>query len=183
MSTVSVLVCRVCHLIQLQTALNSGVQQHIKADMEIREAAVLRQQRRIKQAIQFLHKDSADLLPLDGLNKLGTSKEWVRQALESSLLYIMFSCCLCYFFLPRCIFLQQLQQKICNPVPSAMQANVNLWAADDHFYFAQSYVRPIRQLVSISNKPQVEFCFSALGTARRRRRVKKRYLIRVFMSQ
>lgn len=49
--------------------------------MEIREAAALRQQRRIKQAIQFLHKDSADLLPLDGLNKLGTSKEWVRQAI------------------------------------------------------------------------------------------------------
>ena len=46
--------------------------------MEIREAAALRQQRRIKQTIQFLHKDSADLLPLDGLNKLGTSKEWVR---------------------------------------------------------------------------------------------------------
>ncbi|XP_062404222.1 nuclear receptor-interacting protein 3-like [Sardina pilchardus] len=44
--------------------------------MEIREASALRQQRRIKQAIQFLHKDSADLLPLDGLNKLGTSKEW-----------------------------------------------------------------------------------------------------------
>uniref|UniRef100_A0A3B1IJF1 Nuclear receptor interacting protein 3 n=1 Tax=Astyanax mexicanus TaxID=7994 RepID=A0A3B1IJF1_ASTMX len=43
--------------------------------MELREAAALRQQRRIKQAIQFLHKDSADLLPLDGLKKLGTSKE------------------------------------------------------------------------------------------------------------
>lgn len=54
--------------------------------MEIREAAALRQQRRIKQAIQFLHKDSADLLPLDGLNKLGTSKEWVRQALVKAIL-------------------------------------------------------------------------------------------------
>lgn len=59
--------------------------------MEIREAAVLRQQRRIKQAIQFLHKDSADLLPLDGLNKLGTSKEWQphniiqRRVLEANL--------------------------------------------------------------------------------------------------
>lgn len=35
----------------------------------------MRQQRRLKQAIQFLHKDSADLLPLDGLKKLGTSKQ------------------------------------------------------------------------------------------------------------
>ncbi|XP_066541727.1 nuclear receptor-interacting protein 3-like isoform X2 [Hoplias malabaricus] len=43
--------------------------------MEMREAATIRQQRRIKQAVQFLHKDSADLLPLDGLKKLGTSKE------------------------------------------------------------------------------------------------------------
>ncbi|XP_028915145.1 nuclear receptor-interacting protein 3 [Ornithorhynchus anatinus] len=33
------------------------------------------QQRRMKQAVQFLHKDSADLLPLDGLKKLGTSKD------------------------------------------------------------------------------------------------------------
>ncbi|XP_077373286.1 nuclear receptor-interacting protein 3-like isoform X2 [Festucalex cinctus] len=39
------------------------------------DAATLRQQRRLKQAIQFLHKDSADLLPLDGLKKLGTSKQ------------------------------------------------------------------------------------------------------------
>lgn len=43
--------------------------------MEIREAASLRQQRRMKQAVQFIHKDSADLLPLDGLKKLGTSKD------------------------------------------------------------------------------------------------------------
>lgn len=46
--------------------------------MEIREAASLRQQRRMKQAVQFIHKDSADLLPLDGLKKLGTSKDTVR---------------------------------------------------------------------------------------------------------
>ncbi|XP_077424948.1 nuclear receptor-interacting protein 3-like [Vanacampus margaritifer] len=39
------------------------------------DATMLRQQRRLKQAIQFLHKDSADLLPLDGLKKLGTSKQ------------------------------------------------------------------------------------------------------------
>ncbi|KPP78977.1 hypothetical protein Z043_101482, partial [Scleropages formosus] len=35
----------------------------------------LRQQRRTKQTARFIHKDSADLLPLDGLKKLGTSKE------------------------------------------------------------------------------------------------------------
>ncbi|XP_061078622.1 nuclear receptor-interacting protein 3-like [Conger conger] len=46
-----------------------------RKDMEMREAAALRQQRRMKQAVQFIHKDSADLLPLDGLKKLGTSKE------------------------------------------------------------------------------------------------------------
>nr|XP_005989735.1 PREDICTED: nuclear receptor-interacting protein 3 [Latimeria chalumnae] len=44
-------------------------------EMMIREAASIRQQRRMKQAVQFIHKDSADLLPLDGLKKLGTSKE------------------------------------------------------------------------------------------------------------
>ncbi|XP_051885505.1 LOW QUALITY PROTEIN: nuclear receptor-interacting protein 3-like [Pristis pectinata] len=59
--------------------------------MDIREAASLRQQRRMKQAVQFLHKDSADLLPLDGLKKLGTSKETQphnilqRRLLESNL--------------------------------------------------------------------------------------------------
>lgn len=45
--------------------------------MDISKAAALRRQRNIKQSIQFLHKDSADLLPLDGLKKLGTSKEGV----------------------------------------------------------------------------------------------------------
>ncbi|KAM7397149.1 hypothetical protein PAMP_020145 [Pampus punctatissimus] len=45
------------------------------ASAGIVDAAALRQQRRLKQAIQFLHKDSADLLPLDGLKKLGTSKQ------------------------------------------------------------------------------------------------------------
>ncbi|XP_072905654.1 nuclear receptor-interacting protein 3-like isoform X3 [Hemitrygon akajei] len=59
--------------------------------MDIREAASLRQQRRMKQAIQFIHKDSMDLLPLDGLKKLGTSKETQphnilqRRLLESNL--------------------------------------------------------------------------------------------------
>ncbi|KYO22048.1 nuclear receptor-interacting protein 3 isoform X1 [Alligator mississippiensis] len=46
-----------------------------RKEVEMREAASLRQQRRMKQAVQFIHKDSADLLPLDGLKKLGTSKD------------------------------------------------------------------------------------------------------------
>ncbi|XP_068416792.1 nuclear receptor-interacting protein 2 isoform X1 [Eschrichtius robustus] len=33
-------------------------------------------QRQRRQATRFLHKDSADLLPLDGLKRLGTSKDW-----------------------------------------------------------------------------------------------------------
>ncbi|XP_041052576.1 nuclear receptor-interacting protein 3-like [Carcharodon carcharias] len=46
-----------------------------RQQMDIKEAASLHQQRRMKQTVQFIHKDSADLLPLDGLKKLGTSKE------------------------------------------------------------------------------------------------------------
>ncbi|GCC35777.1 nuclear receptor-interacting protein 2 [Chiloscyllium punctatum] len=46
-----------------------------KNEMEIRDKAILHQQRRLKQATQFIHKDSADLLPLDGLKRLGTSKD------------------------------------------------------------------------------------------------------------
>ncbi|XP_020380634.1 nuclear receptor-interacting protein 2 [Rhincodon typus] len=46
-----------------------------KNEMEIRHKAILHQQRRLKQATQFIHKDSADLLPLDGLKRLGTSKD------------------------------------------------------------------------------------------------------------
>ncbi|XP_056410343.1 nuclear receptor-interacting protein 3 [Hyla sarda] len=46
-----------------------------RKDSDLREAASLRQQRRMKQSVQFIHKDSADLLPLDGLKKLGTSKD------------------------------------------------------------------------------------------------------------
>ncbi|XP_069346513.1 nuclear receptor-interacting protein 2, partial [Eulemur rufifrons] len=42
---------------------------------ELRDGAHLSQQRRLKQATQFLHKDSADLLPLDSLKRLGTSKD------------------------------------------------------------------------------------------------------------
>ncbi|XP_001504960.3 nuclear receptor-interacting protein 3 [Equus przewalskii] len=40
-----------------------------------RKETDMRQQRRMKQAVQFIHKDSADLLPLDGLKKLGSSKD------------------------------------------------------------------------------------------------------------
>ncbi|XP_012879062.1 PREDICTED: nuclear receptor-interacting protein 2 [Dipodomys ordii] len=35
----------------------------------------LLQQRRVKQATRFLHKDSADFLPLDPLRRMGTSKD------------------------------------------------------------------------------------------------------------
>ncbi|XP_054997809.1 nuclear receptor-interacting protein 2 [Sorex araneus] len=40
-----------------------------------RGPAHLGQQRRLKQATQFLHQDSADLLPIDSLKRLGTSKD------------------------------------------------------------------------------------------------------------
>ncbi|XP_066861494.1 nuclear receptor-interacting protein 2 isoform X4 [Anser cygnoides] len=44
-------------------------------EVELRNKAILQQKRRLKQATQFVHKDSADLLPLDGLTRLGTSKD------------------------------------------------------------------------------------------------------------
>ncbi|KAM9352306.1 nuclear receptor-interacting protein 3-like [Symphorus nematophorus] len=53
----------------------TGMRTETRGDSGVLDAAALRQQRRLKQAIQFLHKDSADLLPLDGLKKLGTSKQ------------------------------------------------------------------------------------------------------------
>ncbi|KAI7791897.1 nuclear receptor-interacting protein 2 [Triplophysa rosa] len=46
-----------------------------KKELEMRDKAIMHQQRRLKQATQFTHKDSADLLPLDGLKRLGTSKD------------------------------------------------------------------------------------------------------------
>ncbi|KAK1906768.1 Nuclear receptor-interacting protein 2 [Dissostichus eleginoides] len=46
-----------------------------KGELAIRDKAILHQQRRLKQATQFSHKDSADLLPLDGLKRLGTTKD------------------------------------------------------------------------------------------------------------
>uniref|UniRef100_A0A4W4F8G6 Aspartic peptidase DDI1-type domain-containing protein n=1 Tax=Electrophorus electricus TaxID=8005 RepID=A0A4W4F8G6_ELEEL len=66
--------------IQRQTRADEVMFSGARADstrnvMEIREEAALRKQRRIKQGVQFLHKDSAELLPLNGLKKLGTSKE------------------------------------------------------------------------------------------------------------
>lgn len=62
-----------------------------RKDADLRESASLRQQRRMKQSVQFIHKDSADLLPLDGLKKLGSSKDTQphnilqRRLLESNL--------------------------------------------------------------------------------------------------
>uniref|UniRef100_A0A3P9N8V5 Nuclear receptor-interacting protein 3 n=1 Tax=Poecilia reticulata TaxID=8081 RepID=A0A3P9N8V5_POERE len=53
----------------------TGMRAENRSSSEVLDAAALRQQRRLKQAIQFLHRDSADLLPLDGLKKLGTSKQ------------------------------------------------------------------------------------------------------------
>uniref|UniRef100_A0A8C8S2H5 Uncharacterized protein n=1 Tax=Pelusios castaneus TaxID=367368 RepID=A0A8C8S2H5_9SAUR len=51
---------------------------------ELRDKAILQQKRHLKQATQFVHKDSADLLPLDGLKRLGTSKDLVSQVGPSS---------------------------------------------------------------------------------------------------
>ncbi|XP_063786697.1 nuclear receptor-interacting protein 2 [Pseudophryne corroboree] len=46
-----------------------------RKEQDLRSTAILHQQRRLKQATQFVHKDSADLLPLDQLRRLGTSKD------------------------------------------------------------------------------------------------------------
>ncbi|CAL8323010.1 unnamed protein product [Lota lota] len=46
-----------------------------KGELALRDKAALHQQRRLKQATLFTHKDSADLLPLDGLKRLGTTKD------------------------------------------------------------------------------------------------------------
>ena len=62
----------------------TGMRTETRGDSVVLDAAALRQQRRLKQAIQFLHKDSADLLPLDGLKKLGTSKQGVCLLLQAS---------------------------------------------------------------------------------------------------
>lgn len=62
----------------------TGMRTETRGDSVVLDAAALRQQRRLKQAIQFLHKDSADLLPLDGLKKLGTSKQGVCLLVQAS---------------------------------------------------------------------------------------------------
>ena len=62
----------------LKTASQSETMSEAKkGELAIRDKAILHQQRRLKQATQFTHKDSADLLPLDGLKRLGTSKDLV----------------------------------------------------------------------------------------------------------
>ncbi|XP_066221836.1 nuclear receptor-interacting protein 2 [Saccopteryx leptura] len=59
-----------------QEALREGADpSRRRQEAELRDRAHLSQQRRLKQATQFLHKDSADLLPLDSLKRLGTSKD------------------------------------------------------------------------------------------------------------
>ncbi|XP_073870494.1 nuclear receptor-interacting protein 3 isoform X6 [Macaca fascicularis] len=67
-----------------------------RKETDMREAASLRQQRRMKQAVQFIHKDSADLLPLDGLKKLGSSKDTcagkdVKALVDTGCLYNLIS--------------------------------------------------------------------------------------------
>ena len=65
-----------------------------KGELAIRDKALQHQQRRLKQATQFTHKDSADLLPLDGLKRLGTSKDLVseRMAFKMSLHCLLVQC-------------------------------------------------------------------------------------------
>lgn len=62
----------------------TGMRAENRSSSEVLDATALRQQRRLKQAIQFLHRDSADLLPLDGLKKLGTSKQGVSLISKAS---------------------------------------------------------------------------------------------------
>lgn len=59
-----------------QSEGTSDLERH-EREVELRNKAILQQKRRLKQATQFVHKDSADLLPLDGLTRLGTSKDLV----------------------------------------------------------------------------------------------------------
>ncbi|XP_078272896.1 nuclear receptor-interacting protein 2 [Rhinoraja longicauda] len=46
-----------------------------KDHVDVRDKASLQQRRRLKQATQFTHKDSADLLPLDGWKRMGMSRD------------------------------------------------------------------------------------------------------------
>ncbi|XP_026168316.1 nuclear receptor-interacting protein 3 isoform X2 [Mastacembelus armatus] len=63
-----------------------GMRTENRGSSGVLDAAAVRQQRRLKQAIQFLHRDSADLLPLDGLKKLGTAKQGPHHILQKRLL-------------------------------------------------------------------------------------------------
>nr|XP_044995591.1 nuclear receptor-interacting protein 2 isoform X1 [Jaculus jaculus] len=54
-------------------------------EASLQDRAHLSQQRRLKQATQFLHKDSADLLPLDSLKRLGTSKDLPHSVIQRRL--------------------------------------------------------------------------------------------------
>ncbi|XP_030070144.1 nuclear receptor-interacting protein 2 isoform X2 [Microcaecilia unicolor] len=63
------------HLDPRQGDTEEGDPDPKRKEAEIRDKAILHQQRRLKQATQFVHKDSADLLPLDQLKRLGTSKD------------------------------------------------------------------------------------------------------------
>ncbi|KAE8613581.1 hypothetical protein XENTR_v10007769 [Xenopus tropicalis] len=57
-----------------------------KREKDLRGSAILHQQRRLKQATQFVHKDSADLLPLDQLRRLGTSKDLPHSVIQRRLM-------------------------------------------------------------------------------------------------
>ncbi|KAM9311460.1 nuclear receptor-interacting protein 2 [Gastrophryne carolinensis] len=64
-----------CQKLPIGHSDDANIRGSPKKEQDLRGAATLRQQRRLKQATQFLHKDSADLLPLDQLRRLGTSKD------------------------------------------------------------------------------------------------------------
>ncbi|KPP64612.1 hypothetical protein Z043_117018 [Scleropages formosus] len=59
----------------MRSGTGAAMSEAKKSELHMRDKAILHQQRRLKQATQFTHKDSADLLPLDGLKRLGTSKD------------------------------------------------------------------------------------------------------------
>ncbi|XP_050566073.1 nuclear receptor-interacting protein 2 isoform X2 [Cygnus atratus] len=82
-------------------------------EVELRNKAILQQKRRLKQATQFVHKDSADLLPLDGLTRLGTSKDLCQgQVLKA----IVNTGCLPNLISKRCLYqlgLEEVSVKDC----------------------------------------------------------------------
>lgn len=51
-------------------------QEHFQVELR-NKGMKLQERRHLKQVTQFVHKDSADLLPLDGMKRLGTSKDLV----------------------------------------------------------------------------------------------------------